>query len=36
MPVSSTPVTSGTMPPPNASATSTTPTSAADPEAKVA
>jgi hypothetical protein len=29
-------VTSGTMPPPNAGATSATPTSAADPEAEVA
>jgi hypothetical protein len=36
MPVSSTPATSGTMPPPNAGATSATPTSAADPEAEVA
>jgi hypothetical protein len=35
-PVSSTPATSGTIPPPNASATSATPTSAADPEAEVA
>jgi hypothetical protein len=36
MPVSSTPATSGSMPPPNAGATSATPTSAADPEAEVA
>jgi hypothetical protein len=35
-PVSSTQVTSGTMPPPHAGATSATPTSAADPEAEVA
>jgi hypothetical protein len=35
-PVSLTPATSGTMPPPNAGATFTTPTSAADPEAEVA
>jgi hypothetical protein len=35
-PVSSTPAKSGTMPPPNAGATSTMPTSAVDPEAKVA
>jgi hypothetical protein len=35
-PVSSTPATSGTMPPPNAGATSATSTSAADPEAEVA
>jgi hypothetical protein len=35
-PVSLTPVTSGSVPPPNAGATSATPTSAADPEAKVA
>jgi hypothetical protein len=35
-PVSSTPATSGTMPPPNASATSAMPTSAANPEAEVA
>jgi hypothetical protein len=36
MPVSSTPATSGSMPPPNAGATSSTPTAAADPEAEVA
>jgi hypothetical protein len=36
MPVSSTLATSGSMPPPNAGATSATPTSAADPEAEVA
>jgi hypothetical protein len=36
MPVSSTLVTSGSMPPPNAGATSSTPTTAADPEAEVA
>jgi hypothetical protein len=36
MPVSSTPVTSGSMPPPNAGATSAMPSSTADPEAKVA
>jgi hypothetical protein len=36
MPVSSTPVTSGSMPPPNASATSSTPTATTDPEAEVA
>jgi hypothetical protein len=35
-PVSSTPATSGSVPPPNAGATSATPTSAADPEAEVA
>jgi hypothetical protein len=35
-PVSSTPATSGTMPPPNAGATSATPTSTADPAAEVA
>jgi hypothetical protein len=35
-PVSLTPATSGTMPPPNAGATSATPTSAADHEAEVA
>jgi hypothetical protein len=35
-PVSSTLATSGSMPPPNAGATSATPTSAADPEAEVA
>jgi hypothetical protein len=35
-PVSSTLVTSGSVPPPNAGATSATPTSAADPEAEVA
>jgi hypothetical protein len=35
-PVSSTPATSGSVHPPNAGATSATPTSAADPEAKVA
>jgi hypothetical protein len=35
-PVSSTLATSGTMPPPNAGATSATPTSAVDPEAEVA
>jgi hypothetical protein len=35
-PVSSTPTTSGTMPPPNAGATSATPTSAEDPEAEMA
>jgi hypothetical protein len=34
-PVYSTPATSGTMPPPNAGATSATPTSAVDPEAEV-
>jgi hypothetical protein len=34
-PVSSTPATSGSVPPPNAGATSATPTSAADPEAEV-
>jgi hypothetical protein len=34
--VSSTPATSGSAPPPNAGATSATPTSTADPEAKVA
>jgi hypothetical protein len=36
MPVSLTPVTSGSAPPPNAGATSATPSSAADPEAEVA
>jgi hypothetical protein len=36
MPVSLTPVTSGSVPPPNAGATSATPTYAADPEAEVA
>jgi hypothetical protein len=35
-PVSSTPATSGSMPPPNAGATSSTPTTAADPEIEVA
>jgi hypothetical protein len=35
-PVSLTPATSGTMPPPIAGATSSTPTAAADPEAEVA
>jgi hypothetical protein len=35
-PVSSTPMTSASMPPPNTSATSSTPTAAADPEAEVA
>jgi hypothetical protein len=35
-PVSSTPATSGSMPPPNAGATSTTPTSATEPDAEVA
>jgi hypothetical protein len=35
-PVPSTPVTSGSMPPPNASATSSAPTSAAGPDAEVA
>jgi hypothetical protein len=35
-PVSSTPTTSGSVPPPNAGATSTTPSSATDPEAEVA
>jgi hypothetical protein len=35
-PVSSTPATSGSVPPPNAGATSATPTSAADPKAEVA
>jgi hypothetical protein len=34
--VSSTPTTSRSMPPPNAGATSATPTSAADPEAEMA
>jgi hypothetical protein len=36
MPVSSTPVTSGSVPPPNAGAASATPSSTADPEAEVA
>jgi hypothetical protein len=36
MPVSSTPATSRSMPPPNAGATSAMPASAADPEAEVA
>jgi hypothetical protein len=36
MPVSLTLVTSGSVPPPNAGATSATPTSTADPEAEVA
>jgi hypothetical protein len=36
MPVSSTPATSGSMPPPNAGASSATPTAAADPESEVA
>jgi hypothetical protein len=36
MPVSLTPATSGSMPPPNAGATSATPTSAADSETEVA
>jgi hypothetical protein len=36
MPVSSTSATRGSVPPPNAGATSATPTSAADPEAEVA
>jgi hypothetical protein len=36
MPVSSTPATSGSMPPPNASATSAAPTSATDHDAEVA
>jgi hypothetical protein len=36
MPISSTPVTSGSMPPPNAGAASATPTSAVDREAEVA
>jgi hypothetical protein len=36
MPVSSTPATSGSLPPPNTGATSAMPTSAADPEAEVA
>jgi hypothetical protein len=35
-PVSSTPTTSASMPPPNTGATSSTPTAAADPEAEVA
>jgi hypothetical protein len=35
-PISSTPATSGSMPPPNAGATSSTPTATADPEAEVA
>jgi hypothetical protein len=35
-PISSTPVISGSMPPPNTGATSSTPTAAADPEAEVA
>jgi hypothetical protein len=35
-PVSSTPATSGSMPPPNAGATSSAPTSATDPDAEVA
>jgi hypothetical protein len=35
-PISSTPATSGSMPPPNTGATSSTPTTAADPEAEVA
>jgi hypothetical protein len=35
-PVSSTPAISGSMPPPNTGATSSTPTAAADPEAEVA
>jgi hypothetical protein len=36
MPVSSTPMTSGSMPPPNAGATSSTPTSATEPAAELA
>jgi hypothetical protein len=36
MPISSTPVTSGSVPPPNAGAASATPSSAADREAEVA
>jgi hypothetical protein len=36
MPVSSTPATSGSMPPPNTGATTSTPTATADPEAEVA
>jgi hypothetical protein len=36
MPVSLTPMTSASMPPPNTGATSSTPTAAADPEAEVA
>jgi hypothetical protein len=36
VPVSSTPMTSASMPPPNTGATSSTPTAAANPEAEVA